>query len=342
MAGNGHDKLVVFSCKRRGFSLSGGALRMAQTAAHLADHVTPRVPVRQWERVCQVRLPIPLRLLLAAQPKLVRPVLQVVHRAITRFLLDQAGLKTEQADSGAFTLVQRFGSAANLNIHLHCLVLDGVYRCDTDGEPVFVEAPAPSDEALQAVLHKITTRTMKLLTRRGGARRRAGPNPHGRQRQRFGRRPHNQAVASRGVYLSHRLRWGLRLQARHGGQSCEGQCLLRKGAARELGHGQIGRRQHRHCGADKPEPCAGLTVPANVSLTRCRAAGALICQSSDRVRRGSRLAAFGGKSCSPQSRQHHRQAAWLGDSGHGHVVKPGITVQVQVCGAEGQQVIDPI
>ncbi|MBA3590583.1 hypothetical protein [Methylibium sp.] len=44
-----------------------------------------------------------LRLLLAAQPQLVTPVLQVVHRVITRFLLDQAGLKAEQADSGAVT-----------------------------------------------------------------------------------------------------------------------------------------------------------------------------------------------------------------------------------------------
>ena len=52
-----------------------------------------------------------------------RPVLQVVHRAITRFPLQQAGLKAEQADGGAVTLIQRFGSAANLNIHLHCLVL---------------------------------------------------------------------------------------------------------------------------------------------------------------------------------------------------------------------------
>ena len=67
-------------------------------------------------RVCQVRLPIPLRLLLAVQPKQVTPVLRVVHRVITRFLLDQAGLKAGQADSGAVTLMQRFGSAANLNI----------------------------------------------------------------------------------------------------------------------------------------------------------------------------------------------------------------------------------
>ena len=57
----GHDKLVAFSCKRRGFCPSCGARRMAQTAAHLVDHVIPRVPVRQWA----LSLPIPLRLLLA-------------------------------------------------------------------------------------------------------------------------------------------------------------------------------------------------------------------------------------------------------------------------------------
>lgn len=37
----------------------------------------------------------PARRLLAAQPKLVTTVLQVVHHLITHFLLDQAGLKAE-------------------------------------------------------------------------------------------------------------------------------------------------------------------------------------------------------------------------------------------------------
>jgi hypothetical protein len=59
------------------------------------------------------------------------------------------------------------GSAANLNIHLPCLVLDGVYRRSADGTSEFVEAPAPTDQAQQAVLHKVITRTMKMLTRRG-------------------------------------------------------------------------------------------------------------------------------------------------------------------------------
>jgi hypothetical protein len=135
---------------------------MAQTAAHLVDHVIPHVPVRQWV----LSLPIHLCLLLGAQPMRVKPVLQVVHRVITRRVLGQAGLKAAEADSGAVTQIQRIGSAANLNVHVHCFVLDGVYRRGIDGAPEFVEVPEPTDEALQLVLHKIITRLMKLLTRR--------------------------------------------------------------------------------------------------------------------------------------------------------------------------------
>jgi Putative transposase len=61
--------------------------------------------------------------------------------------------------------------AANLNIHLHCLVLDGVYRRSAGGEPQFVQVAAPPDEAVQAVLHQIITRMMKLLTLKSCARR---------------------------------------------------------------------------------------------------------------------------------------------------------------------------
>jgi hypothetical protein len=57
----GHDKLLAFSRKRRGFCPSCGARRMSQTAAHLVDHVIPHVPVRQWV----LSLPSPLRVLRA-------------------------------------------------------------------------------------------------------------------------------------------------------------------------------------------------------------------------------------------------------------------------------------
>ena len=79
---------------------------------------------------------------------------------ITCHLLEQTGFKADEAASGAVALIQRFGSAASLNIHLHCLVLDGVYR-RTDGEPVFVEVPAPTDEQLQELLHKIIAAIME-------------------------------------------------------------------------------------------------------------------------------------------------------------------------------------
>ena len=40
----GHDKLLAFSCKRRGFCSSCGARRRSQTAVHLVDHVIPHAP----------------------------------------------------------------------------------------------------------------------------------------------------------------------------------------------------------------------------------------------------------------------------------------------------------
>jgi hypothetical protein len=51
---------------------------MAATAEHLVDHVISNVLVRQFA----LSLPIPHRLLLAAQSKRVTPVLQVVKRMI--------------------------------------------------------------------------------------------------------------------------------------------------------------------------------------------------------------------------------------------------------------------
>ena len=172
-----HEKLVAFSCKRRGFCPSCGARRMVEkarhrdvaclarrgcTAAHLVDHVIPRVPVRQWV----VSFPIPLRVLFAAHPELLTPVLRIVHRVIASFLIKQAGLKRAEAQSGAVTLIQRFGSAANLNIHIHGLVLDGVFRI-TEGGPEFHAVRAPTVEQLQALLIRMIKRLMRLLTRKG-------------------------------------------------------------------------------------------------------------------------------------------------------------------------------
>ena len=101
-----HEKLVAFSCKRRGFCPACGARRMVQSAAHLVERVIPRVEARQWV----LSFPIPLRVLFAAHPELLSSVLQIIHRVIATFLIKQAGVKRNEAHTGALTLIQRFGS----------------------------------------------------------------------------------------------------------------------------------------------------------------------------------------------------------------------------------------
>ena len=42
------ERLVAFSCKRRGFCPSCGARRMAESAALVVDEIFPQLPIRQW------------------------------------------------------------------------------------------------------------------------------------------------------------------------------------------------------------------------------------------------------------------------------------------------------
>ena len=72
-----HEKLVAFSCKRRGFCPSCGARRMVVSAAHLVEHVLPEQPIRQWV----LSFPYPLRFLFATRSAVLTQVLGVVYRA---------------------------------------------------------------------------------------------------------------------------------------------------------------------------------------------------------------------------------------------------------------------
>ena len=86
--------------------------------------------------------------------------------AISTFLTKQPGFKRRDAQTGAIILIQRFGSAANLNIHLHCLILDGVYRIQ-NGVAEFHPVHSPTNEQPQWLLSQIVTRVLKALTRHG-------------------------------------------------------------------------------------------------------------------------------------------------------------------------------
>jgi hypothetical protein len=105
------DRLVPFSCKGRGFCPSCGGRRMTYRAAHLVDHVFPRVPVRQWV----LSLPPRLRYLLAFDHALCRAVVAIFVRAVLAWLrrrAQRAGVAGGRG--GGVAIVQRFGAALNL------------------------------------------------------------------------------------------------------------------------------------------------------------------------------------------------------------------------------------
>jgi hypothetical protein len=146
-----------------GFCPSCGARRMVESAAHLVDHVFPEAPARQWV----LTFPVPLRFLLAAQPEALSAVLAVVQRGISTFFVQRAGFTVASgACTGAVTLIQRFGSTLNLNIHLHMLFLDGAYSFRARGA-VFQRARRPTDLELAQLLDTLTRRIVRVLERRG-------------------------------------------------------------------------------------------------------------------------------------------------------------------------------
>lgn len=162
------ERLVAFSCKKRGLCPSCGARRMAESARHLVEEVFGERPVRQWV----LSFPYPLRFLFASQPEALGPVLGLVQRAIAGWLADQAGVERRAARSGAVTLIQRFGSALNLNVHLHMLWLDGVYeeRTASNGDrikPRLHRARAPTSAQLTGLADTIARRVLRHLAKRG-------------------------------------------------------------------------------------------------------------------------------------------------------------------------------
>lgn len=81
------ERLVAFSCKRRGFCPSCGVRRMAESAALLVDEVFPAQPVRQWV----LNVPYPLRYLFASRPEVTGRVLGIVYRCIATHLIHSRG-----------------------------------------------------------------------------------------------------------------------------------------------------------------------------------------------------------------------------------------------------------
>jgi hypothetical protein len=126
------------------------------------DEVLPAAPIRQWV----LSVPFPLRFLFASNPAAMGEALRIVYRAISGFMIRKAGLTRGRAQCGAVTLIQRFGSALNLNVHFHMLIPDGVYLTDTY-PPYFRRVRPPNREELQTLVSRIGERIGRHLERKG-------------------------------------------------------------------------------------------------------------------------------------------------------------------------------
>jgi hypothetical protein len=108
-----------------------------------------------------------LRYLFARYPKVMSQALAIVYRTIATHLIKKAGSTHKTAKTGGITLIQRFGSALNLNVHFHMLLLDGVYTINRYGKCRFQYVSAPLSDELISLVHTISHRIARILERQG-------------------------------------------------------------------------------------------------------------------------------------------------------------------------------
>jgi hypothetical protein len=102
---------------------------MAETAAHLCDHVLPRLPVRQWV----LSVPKRLRYFMQRDGPVLNMVLRIFLRVIAQTLqahcpgaanADKAALHI-----GAVAFIHRFGSSLNEHVHFGCGITSPAGNC---------------------------------------------------------------------------------------------------------------------------------------------------------------------------------------------------------------------
>ncbi len=157
------EKIVAFSCKKRGFCPSCCAKRQAETAAHLVDNVLPLAPYRQMV----LSFPIPLRYWLQTNKKLYAKIHSVVIKEMHRYYIDKAKLVgIEKPYPGSISFTQRAGSALNLNPHMHVLLLDGVYT-EINGVVRFRNIDPITDDEVALLCENIAKKVLLHLTKEG-------------------------------------------------------------------------------------------------------------------------------------------------------------------------------
>ena len=172
----GHDYFVPSSCKGRGVCPSCNTRRMVDTAAHLTDHVFPRLPMRHWV----LWVPKRLRYFMQRDGAVLNMVLRIFLRVIAQTLQTHspgaAHVDTAALHIGAVAFIHRFGSSLNGHEHFHVCVVDGVFEempgvGDTDAQStppgiVFHPASAIDETAVAQVQTDLRRRILRAFVGR--------------------------------------------------------------------------------------------------------------------------------------------------------------------------------
>ena len=112
---------------------------MVETAAHLADHVIARLPLRQWVFSAPKRL----RYHLERDCAVLNAALQIFLTVIERVLRQHSPGASAASRLGAMVFIHHFGALPNTHPHFHCVVVvvvvavDGVFEADAIGGRFF-------------------------------------------------------------------------------------------------------------------------------------------------------------------------------------------------------------
>ena len=109
----------------------------------------PQVPIRHWV----VSLPEPQRFELAGDHRSEATIVRAFVRAIFARLRAHSGDGSDgdgSAGCGAVAAIHRSGAALNLNLHVHALVIDGVFQRSPDGPRFTARSPTTEDLAIVA------------------------------------------------------------------------------------------------------------------------------------------------------------------------------------------------
>jgi len=110
---------------------------------------------------------------MAFDPRTTSLVLRIFVRAVSAWMRRRARMLRIKGhlETGGVTAIQRFGSAANLNLHFHTLMIDGVYQPAPSGSPVFHPVPPPDEgdvaQIAATVWRKVTQKLARLDGKQG-------------------------------------------------------------------------------------------------------------------------------------------------------------------------------